>query len=169
MISLATPDEVSELTALVNSAYRGEHSRKGWTTEADLFDGARIDEAAMAAIFSITSAQVLKYVESKKILGCLRLDRHDDKLYLSMFSVSPLHQAQGIGKKLMAAAEIEARRQACRAIDMTVISVRSELIDWYHRRGYRDTGERRPLIIKDPNMDVPKKELSFVVLEKSVA
>ncbi len=168
MILKATLEDIAALNILVNLAYRGDSSRQGWTTEADLLDGTRTDENSIREIIEMPSSVILKYVEDGKILGCVRLDKHNDKLYLGMLTVEPSLQAKGLGKKLLMAAEEEARKQNCKTIDMTVISVRSELIAWYHRHGYRDTGKRKPMIIATPSMGKPKKDLEFVVLEKSV-
>ena len=44
MITKATIEDVKALNNLVNSAYRGESSKKGWTYEADLLGGIRITE-----------------------------------------------------------------------------------------------------------------------------
>jgi N-acetylglutamate synthase-like GNAT family acetyltransferase len=168
MIIKATIEDVSALNKLVNTAYRGDSSRQGWTTEADLLDGTRTDENSISEIFQTPSSIILKYVEDGKILGCVHLDKRDNGLYLGMLTVEPTFQANGLGKKILFAAEEEARKQGCKTIHMTVISVRTELIAWYQRRGYSATGERRPMIIKTPSMEKPKKHLEFIVLEKAV-
>ena len=46
-ISVVTETDIPALDKLVNSAYRGDSSKKGWTTEADLLDGSRTDEDAI--------------------------------------------------------------------------------------------------------------------------
>lgn len=166
MIRKATKEDAPALNRLINSAYRGDSSRLGWTTEADLLDGTRTDENSIQEIFEIPTSVILKYEEDGKILGCVRLDKHDSKLYLGMLTVEPSLQAKGLGKKLLIAAEEEARKQNCSTIDMTVISERAELIAWYLRHGYHDTGRRKPMIIETPSMGKPKKDLEFIVLEK---
>jgi ribosomal protein S18 acetylase RimI-like enzyme len=169
MISRATTDDVSQLTALVNGAYRGESSRQGWTTEADLLDGIRIDEERLSAMISLPGTMVLKYfTEQNRILGCVHLERHEDKLYLGMLTVLPVLQGKGIGKELLLAAEQEARAVNCHSIYMTVIEARTELINWYLRHGYYITGERKPFPSDDPRFGLPKKHLEFIVLEKRV-
>ncbi len=165
----ATANDATELNELVNSAYRGDSSRQGWTTEADLLDGTRTDAAAIEEdIIGKHGYTILKYVEDKKILGCVELHKEKEKLYLGMLTVQPLLQSKGIGKILLKAAEEEAKRQTCKSIFMTVISVRKELIDWYVRHGYTNTGERKPFAFSDPRFGQPKKQLEFVVLEKMV-
>lgn len=168
MITHATITDAAELDRLVNSAYRGESSRQGWTTEADLLDGTRTDAAAIADLFQVPGTKILKYVEDNSILGCVELRNQQGKLYLGMLTVKPDIQGKGIGKKLLEAAEQEARNQHCSAIYMTVISVRKELIDWYLRHGYRLTGETKPFAFSDPRFGQPKMKLEFVVLEKKL-
>lgn len=162
----ATAKDAAELNVLVNSAYRGDSSRQGWTTEADLLDGTRTDAAAIEEIINKPDYTILKYVEAGKILGCVELHNENGKLYLGMLTVRPHLQGKGIGKDLLKAAEAVAEKQKCKSIFMTVISVRKELIDWYVRHGYRDTGERKPFAFNDPRFGQPKKQLEFMVLEK---
>ena len=166
MITQATLADVPALNNLVNSAYRGDSSRKGWTTEADLLDGTRTDENYIKTIMEEPQSVVLKYVEQEKILGCVRLQNQGEKMYLGMFAVDPEAQGNGIGKKILSASEAEAQKQNCRLIEMTVISVRQDIIAWYNRHGYRTTGIVKPMKFDNPSAGIPKKELEFVVLEK---
>jgi GNAT superfamily N-acetyltransferase len=82
-----------------------------------------------------------------------------------MLSVNPQIQANGIGKQLLQAAELHALQVNCIRIMMTVISLRTELISWYQRNGYVDTGVRKPFP-NDPRFGTPVQPLEFVVLEK---
>jgi ribosomal protein S18 acetylase RimI-like enzyme len=166
MILKATIKDVPALNKLVNSAYRGESSRKGWTTEADLLDGTRTDENAIKGFFAKSDSTIFKYVDNEKIIGCVRLVKHGTQLYLGMFAVDPTIQNKGIGKKILLAAEDEARKQLCKSIDMTVISERIELIDWYKRNGYMEVGEKKPMVFDNPSGGIPKKDLYFITLEK---
>lgn len=166
MITKAVVADAPSLDKLVNSAYRGDSSRQGWTTEADLLDGTRTDAAAIVELIQTPGTTLLKYVEENEILGCVELQNQDDKLYLGMLTVRPHLQGKGIGKKLLKAAEEEAKKQKCTSIFMTVISVRKELIDWYVRHGYQLTGERKPFAFNDPRFGQPKMKLEFVGLEK---
>jgi ribosomal protein S18 acetylase RimI-like enzyme len=167
-IEKATLADVLALNKLVNSAYRGEVSKQGWTTEADLLDGTRIDEQALCELIEKKDTTLLLYKEAGEILGCVELRSHPEKLYLGMLSVKPNTQGRGIGKKLLAEAEAYAAQTYKPKIYMTVISVRTELIDWYKRNGYMLTGERKPFIMPDVRWGVPKQPLEFVVLEKVV-
>ncbi|MFZ4058953.1 MAG: GNAT family N-acetyltransferase [Ferruginibacter sp.] len=168
IISAATINDVKALNQLVNSAYRGDSSRKGWTTEADLLDGIRTSEAALLNIIE-GKAILLKYEENHQLKACVLLEPKAQKLYLGMLTVDPELQGKGIGKLLLASAEQEAQRLQCTAIFMTVISIRKELIDWYIRHGYRFTGETQPFPMHDPAFGLPKQPLEFWVLEKVIS
>ena len=169
MISKATIFDVPMLNALVNGAYRGESSKRGWTTEADLLDGIRIDEDRLEAMIRMPGSLILKYSdEQNNILGCVHLERHEERLYLGVLTVSPVLQGKGIGKELLIAAEQEAKLANCVAIYMTVIDGRTELIHWYLRHGYSITGERKPFPSDDLRFGLPRKHLEFIVMEKEI-
>lgn len=164
-ISPATEQDIPALDILVNSSYRGESSKKGWTTEADLLGGIRTDEHGLQVMLRNLNATILKYEAEGNLLGCVYLERKGDDLYLGMLTVSPEAQAGGIGKQLLAAAEQSAIVQQCRTITMTVITVRHELIAWYERRGYQPTGETLPFP-NDPSFGILKQPLEFMIMKK---
>lgn len=169
MIIPATTEDVPALVALVNSGYRGDSSRQGWTTEADLLGGIRIDEEAMLDLLNTPGSAVLKATDTNGALqGCVHLQDAGNALYLGMLTVSPGLQNAGIGRQLMEAAEVFAHEKDFTAITMTVISVRDELIAWYKRRGYTDTGERKPFPMNDPRFGLPKQALEFIVMKKQL-
>lgn len=167
-ITPATSDDAPALNKLVNTAYRGEEAKQGWTTEADLLEGTRIDETILRELLQTPDTTVLKYEEDNILLGCVELRKVGSKLYLGMLSVKPNTQGKGIGKKLLVAAEESARKLQCTAITMNVIDGRQELIDWYIRHGYALTGERKPFIVPDERWGIPKRHLEFVLLEKKI-
>lgn len=168
MISPATAADVPALNELVNSAYRGDSSRRGWTTEADLLDGIRTDEAALHQMLQNPAVTLLKYQEADQLIGCVYLEKKEDALYLGMLTVSPGVQTNGIGKRLMAAAEGVAAQQQCHHITMTVLPMRHELVAFYERRGYQKTGEIQPFPSTDPRFGLPKQPLEFIVMEKEL-
>jgi ribosomal protein S18 acetylase RimI-like enzyme len=169
ILRAATAEDVSALEQLVNSAYRGESSRAGWTTEADLLDGQRVDADGLAA--AIASADhVILIAEGEKTVGCVHLQRRGDDCYLGMLTIRPTSQGAGLGSRLLDAAEgWAATHWASRTVTMTVIAQRAELIAWYERRGYRRTGEQRPFPYGDPRFGLPRRgDLAFEVLRKSL-
>ncbi|HTD40363.1 MAG TPA: GNAT family N-acetyltransferase [Mucilaginibacter sp.] len=167
-ITKATLADAAELTQLVNSGYRGESSKKGWTTEANLLDGIRIDELTMIKYFQDPYITILKYTNDEgRIIGCVYLEVKGERLYLGMLTVSPILQANGIGRQLLHEAEIVATELKCNSIFMTVITVRQELIQWYVRRGYQATGEILPFH-EGTRFGVPTQKIELAVLEKEV-
>lgn len=160
--------DVQEINALVNSAYRGETSKRGWTTEANLLDGIRIDEETLRGYFDIPDVIILKNVEDDgQITGCVYLEVKKPKLYVGMFSVSPVLQNKGIGRALLQAAESYAKQLKCGTLTMTVISTRAELIAWYRRRGFESTGEVQPFH-EGTRFDVPRQVIELIVMEKNI-
>jgi ribosomal protein S18 acetylase RimI-like enzyme len=168
-IIIATAEDIPALVSLLNSTFRGDASKKGWTTEADLLKGdLRTDEATLTKLMQTPGAVFLKYVnEDNCIEGCVFLDKKDSRLYLGMLSVSAMIQAKGIGKQLMTAATEYAASQKCTCIFMRVISVRRELIAWYQRQGYIDTGKTEPFPT-DERFGIPTQPLEFVIMEKQI-
>jgi ribosomal protein S18 acetylase RimI-like enzyme len=166
-ISLAVEEDRVAIKNLLNSAYRGESSRLGWTTEANIIAGeVRTDEKDLSNIMSQPGSIFLKYTNDKnQIIGCVNLQQQGAKIYLGMFSVSPLLQGAGIGKQILQAAEEYARAIHCNCIYMSVISVRTELIDWYKRNGYLETGERKDFK-EDGLTGKHLQPLEFMILEK---
>ncbi|WPO77484.1 GNAT family N-acetyltransferase [Flavobacterium sp. KACC 22761] len=166
MITKSTLQDIPALTTLINSAYRGETSKKGWTTEAHLLEGKRTDEQEMTAIFEDPKNTILKFTENGKIIGSVLLVEKGHQLYLGMLTVSPELQNGGIGKKLLVAAENHAKSLGLSSIIMTVISVREELIAWYKRHGYVDTGEREAFPESGIHVTVSEEPLEFIFLKK---
>lgn len=163
-ISKADLIDIPALTSLVNRSYRGQSARQGWTHEADLFEGNRMTDAVLQQMMEAPGAAVYKLVSGGELLGCVYLKKEDTAMYLGMLTVSPAHQGAGTGKQLLQFSEELARDLACESIYMRVISSRTELLDWYFRKGYADTGKRIPF--QGDGADVPKQPISFALLEK---
>jgi ribosomal protein S18 acetylase RimI-like enzyme len=168
IIVAAVLDDAEALSALVNAAYRGDTGRQGWTTEADLIDGTRTDAELLRAIMLRPDSVILKYVQDNEIAGCVELRKEGNHLYLGMLTVNPAVQKGGIGKQLMRAAEDYALQNGCSRIYMHVLTDRAELIAWYERQGYTDTGKRKPFDFTDPRYGFPKKPLEFMIMEKKL-
>ena len=161
-------NDAAALSNLINSAYRGEESTKGWTSEAHLLLGPlRTDENLVEELIQKPSATIIKCVKDNKIHGCVYLEKQGAKLYLGMLSVSPTYQAGGIGKKLLYTAEAYAKALECSIITINVISVRIELIEWYERLGYVKTGTSKPFPV-DERYGKPTQELILIDLEKQI-
>jgi ribosomal protein S18 acetylase RimI-like enzyme len=165
----AQPGDVAAVVSLVESAYRGEASRVGWTTEADLLDGQRTDAAAVADMLQAPGTTVLVAETDGRLVACCQLERQPPAgAYFGMFSVQPGRQGQGLGREVLAEAErIASADWAARLMVMTVLAQRPELIAWYERRGYRRTGEQRPFPYGNERFGIPRRpDLVFDVLAK---
>lgn len=165
----ATPDDIPGVARLINSAYRGDSSRLGWTTEADLLDGQRTDSEALLEIIKRPDSYLLLAILDGQIVGCVHLEKNQKRCYLGMLTVAPQKQNTGLGRQLLQQAEASALQDGCQKIYMTVISVRKELISWYERRGYFNTMQSQPFPYGNPRFGLPKsKDLVFTVLEKDL-
>ena len=164
----ATVADVPAIVGLVTSAYRGEASRIGWTTEADLLDGERIDPGVLRADIERPRSRVLLVERDGALVACAHVAVEDGAGYFGMFAVRPDLQGAGLGNALLLEAERVVRDEwMLAALRMTVIDVRDELIAWYERRGYRRTGIRKPFPYGDTRFGVPRRDaLRFEVLEK---
>lgn len=168
---LARPGDAAALQPLVHRAYRGDSARAGWTHEADLLDGQRIDAADLESLIADPTQAVIVAEASGAAVGCVQVsDRGQGLAYLGMLTVDPALQGSGLGRALIDEAERMARdRFGADRMEMTVIIQRTELIDWYVRRGYALTGERRPFPAKDAKFGLPRREdLEFVVLGRKL-
>ena len=171
VIDAARPDDIALLHALIESAYRGQAARRGWTHEADLIDGQRTDAETLAAMIDDATQHILVARTDDAIIGCVALTaKGDGTCYLGMLTVAPELQAAGLGRRLIEAGEHYAGASfGARRIEMTVIAQRAELIAWYERRGYHRTGERRPFPYGDPRIGTPRSDaLDFIVLEREL-
>ena len=162
--------DIPALVALVTSAYRGDVSRQGWTTEADLLDGQRIDPDVLARDIGRARSRTLVAERAGEMLACAHVAEEDGAGYFGMFSVVPGLQGAGIGKQVLAECERIARDDwRLPAMRMTVIDIRDSLIAFYERRGYRRTGILKPFPYGDERFGLPRRDdLRFEVLEKAL-
>jgi ribosomal protein S18 acetylase RimI-like enzyme len=167
-LRIATPDDAADLSALVNSAYRGEGSKKGWTTEAELLGGQRVDVEGLVQAIAEPDSVILLHERDRRLVACVLLERTGDSCYLGMLTVDPNLQAAGIGQRLLAGAERWAvDHWSSRAMEMTVLVQRTVLIAWYERHGYARTGKRKAFPYDDPRFGIPlRPDLEFEVLRK---
>ncbi|GAB2503969.1 GNAT family N-acetyltransferase [Pseudoxanthomonas sangjuensis] len=167
----ANPADIPALVELVTSAYRGDASRAGWTTEADLLDGQRIDPEVLRQDIERPHSIVVLAERDGALLACAHVANDGDAGYFGMFSVRPDLQGNGVGKALLAEAERIVRDEwKLPAMRMTVIDLRDELIAFYQRRGFVRTGITKPFPYGDERFGIPKRgDLRFEVLEKRFA
>jgi ribosomal protein S18 acetylase RimI-like enzyme len=161
--------DVPALVALIESAYRGESSRAGWTTEADLLGGRRTDPDGVAAVVKGPDSRMLVAERDGELVACCQLARRAaGHAYFGMFAVRPGLQGGGVGRLVLAEAERAAREDwGAREMHMTVIVQREDLIAWYVRRGYGRTGTLSPFPYGDERFGLPRRDdLAFELLIK---
>ena len=165
-VRAATQADLPGLLALVHSAYRGESSRAGWTTEADLLDGSRTTPELLAETMADPATTVLVAEDDDGLLGCCAVtDRGGGTAYFGTFAVRPTAQGSGVGSTLLAAAEEHARGRGADRMEMSVIGQRTDLLAWYARRNYAPTGDSHPFPYGDERYGRPRRDdLVFVVL-----
>ena len=168
----AAAADIPALHRLIESAYRGEASRAGWTTEADLLAGQRTDPEDLADILADPSQAMLTAWRGDDLVGCVLIaDRGGGIGYFGMLSVSPTLQGGGLGRRLVEAAHaaLEARFGA-RRVRISVFPQRETLIAWYRRLGYEPTGGTLPFPYGDPRFGLPlRADLHFIVMERPLA
>ena len=166
----ATTSDAEALVTLVNSAYRGDSSRAGWSTEADLLDGQRIDAEGVIETITTPDTVILLHEAAGAPIACVQLARSGTECYLGLLTVRPDTQGSGLGRRLLATAEHwAAEHWGVQSMHMTVLVQRYELIAWYERRGYVRTGVRKPFPYGDERFGLPRRDdLEFEVLRKAL-
>jgi ribosomal protein S18 acetylase RimI-like enzyme len=167
-LRVATPADIEAIVALVESAYRGESSRAGWTTEADLLGGQRTDAVEIGELLVDNNAKFILVVEADTLLGSILVRREEHSGYVGMFAVRPSAQRQGLGRRLLQSAENTLRDEfKTTRVRMTVLRQRPELISWYERRGYVETDNVEPFPYGNLRFGLPKRpDLEFVEMVK---
>jgi ribosomal protein S18 acetylase RimI-like enzyme len=170
MFRSAQAADADAVVALVESAYRGPSSRAGWTTEADLLGGQRTDRREVDALLDSAQATIVLALLEGQLVGCVCVRLEPPQLaHVGMFAIRPDLQSRGLGRVLLAEAERVARDRGARGAEMTVLEQRPELLAWYERRGWQQTGETEPFPYDDPRFGLPRRpDLRFLVLIKSL-
>jgi ribosomal protein S18 acetylase RimI-like enzyme len=165
----ATQQDTPAIVPLVNSAFRGESSRQGWTTEADLLDGVRTTDHDIRQRILGNDSYLLLCYAGEQLAGSVHVEKQGEHAHIGMFVIRPDLQGRGIGKQLLEEAERSALRDwAVSAYVMLVVNFRNELTAFYERRGYRRTGVTQAFPV-NPELWTPKVDgLLLEVLEKPV-
>lgn len=176
----ASIDDMPAIVALVTAAYRGDSSRLGWTTEADLLDGQRVDISVLESDLTRPDSYVIlaettggpdNAEDEAELVGCAHVCKDElGRGYFGMFAVDPRGQGAGLGKQILAEAErVAADLWSARTMTMSVIDLRADLIAFYERRGYRRTGVYKAFPYGDDRFGLPRRDdLRLEVLEKEL-
>jgi len=162
--------DIAEIVSLVESAYRGESSRQGWTTEAAFIEGQRTDEQEVSELMDKPNSIFMLCFDSGDLLASVQIEKQQDNAYLGMFAVNPEKQGGGIGSMLLDQVESYAKNEwGCEAMQITVITIRDELISWYLRNGYKSAGVIKSFPYEEPRFGQPKRDdLMLEVYEKLI-
>lgn len=162
---LASKEDIESIIDLVESAYRGDSSRLGWTTEADFIDGQRTDRQEIIEILEKDNQIIILGEKDGQIFASVQLNKSSDHAYLGMFAVDPTMQGNGIGLSLLKYAEEFVQKEwNSQGLRMSVISIREELIAWYTRHGYEKTGKITSFPYEEPRYGIPNRD--DLVLER---
>ncbi len=166
---IARLSDIDIIVRLVNSAYRGDSSRQGWTTEADLLGGQRTDAEEIRHCIEQPGSALLLATRDESLMGSVHVQQRAAGAYMGMLSIQPGRQGQGLGTRFLTTVEHWVQQQwQARYLQITVISLRSELIAFYERRGFRATGRYLPFPT-DPRYGIPKvKGLELLEMEKTL-
>jgi len=161
--------DIDKIVTLVDSAYRGDSSRAGWTTEADFIDGQRTDRQEIIEILERSDSAILLCEADGQLVATVQLNKSGDSAYLGMFAVDPQRQAMGLGLKLLNQAENFVQTEwSSKCMRMLVISIREELISWYQRHGYQKVGKTKPFPYGEERFGLPKRDdLVLEILKKN--
>lgn len=153
----ARTQDAEAVAALVHSAYRGEESTLGWTTESHLVGGQRADAAMVAELVAAPDGVVLVLEDEAELLACCHVERRAGAAYVGMFAVRPARQGRGLGRRMLEAAEDRARAWGRDRLELSVLDRRPELLAWYERCGFELTGVRHPFPYGDERYGVPQR------------
>lgn len=144
-IEAAQAPDLAALVTMIENCYRGDHARMGWTHEADLLFDDRLGPGELQALFRNPDVAILIARQGTDIVGCVAItDRPPDTAYIGMLCVDPPFQSSGLGTRLLATAERFCAGLGVGRMEMSVIDHRAELIAWYERKGWTDSGSRVP-------------------------
>ena len=130
-IRTGIPSDAGAVASLISLAYRVE----------DFFKTSdRTDEADVRARMAKSTFLVLE--DDGALAGCVYVDVRGETGYFGMLSVDPSRQGQGLGARLIAAAEDHCRTAGCRVMEIEVVHLRTELPPFYRRFGYVESGTR---------------------------
>jgi N-acetylglutamate synthase-like GNAT family acetyltransferase len=129
-VRVAVAADAEAVSRVINTAFR--------KAESFLVDHDRIDLQTVQELFR--TGMFLVAEENKVVVGCVHVEMRGDRSYLGLLSVNPDGQKAGVGSKLMTAAEDYCAKAGSHFMDLRIVNVRKELPEFYHRRGYVETG-----------------------------
>ena len=165
---LANITDIPQILDLVNISYRSKTVR-GWTSESEIIDGLRLNESHATTLILKEDSFLILALEQNELIGCVHIEYNVNLAYLGLLTIHPNFQNKGLGKILLTHAEnFCANYNNITHIEMSVLSLRKELLNFYQRRGYLLTNkiENYPL---HANVGVPKdSNIKVLYLKKAL-
>jgi len=153
-VRLAADADRALLIPLINAAFSIE----------TFLEGTRTDEESLAAM--MREGELLAAEESDgRLVGCVYTEIRGERGYMGMLAVDPARQREGLGARIMAAAEEHLRRRGCVAVDILVLNLRTELPPIYRRHGYVETGTQHYGLHRTLK---PGVEYHFIIMSKEL-
>jgi len=168
---LAQLADLEKIESIVQAAYRGGQATVDWKNENHLVQGPRVDRLGLEKILTDSKKHLLVAESDSTILACVLAELEEDGVVaIGMIAVDPAKQNLGLGRLLVQAGENEARTSFHAHVGrMYVVSCRDELIGWYGRQNYLDTGKTAPFPEgEDTGLSLLKKGIYFRILEKNL-
>lgn len=128
-IRTATPDDMDAMIPVVNAAFGFESFSLG---------GTRTDPRQMREMME-KGDLLLAEDDRGRVVACVYIELRRERGYFGMLSVEPSRQGSGLGRAMVEAAEDYCRERDCRWIDLIVLSLRRQLLPFYHKLGYVET------------------------------
>ena len=140
------------LIPLINAAFSVE----------TFLQGPRIDEERLMA--AMEKGIILLAEDSHGcLLASVYAELRGNHGYAGMLAVDPGHQQSGLGRRMMQAVEDHFRAHGCNAVEITVLSLRPELLPLYRRFGFIETGTTE---FHYPHPLAPGLECHCIVMQK---
>jgi GNAT superfamily N-acetyltransferase len=150
-LRIAEMRDAEAIVSVINVAFR---LAEGFLIDRDRIDLQTVQELLQQGTFLVA--------EDSSLCGCVYVEpRGGNRTYLGLLAVDPRLQKAGLGSQLMSAAEAHCAKTGSRFMDLQIVSVRKELPDFYHRRGYAESG-----IAPFPADLNPKVPCHFVLMSK---
>jgi ribosomal protein S18 acetylase RimI-like enzyme len=157
MIRLAIDVDAERISALVNQAYRPDSDAMGWTHETELISGPRISTAQVVKLIG-GAGTLLVASDNRGLIGCVHVEPAGGECYIGMLATHPTYQNQGLGRRLLDAAEkLAVDQYNATGFRISLLSFRPELMAYYERRGYKLTGTHSPYPI-DAQVGTPRSQ-----------
>jgi ribosomal protein S18 acetylase RimI-like enzyme len=138
----ATLADVDDIVRIANSAF---------LIERFFIDRDRTSPDEVRAMFA-KGGFLLGEDEAGAMAACVYVEQKGDRGYFGLLSVDPAHHRRGFGRTMIDVVEAHFRARDCRAIDIRVVDLRTELLPIYRKLGFVETGTE-PLV--DPDLIRP--------------